>query len=149
MRIDLNADVGEGWADADVMPFVTSASIACGAHAGDEHTMRAALALARAHGVAAGAHPGFPDRDGFGRRITTRDAAEIERLVAEQISTLAALAAREGVALAHVKPHGALYNLAAADEAVADAVARAVARTLPAARLFGRAGSCSLVRARA
>ncbi|HEY8513917.1 MAG TPA: 5-oxoprolinase subunit PxpA [Candidatus Binatia bacterium] len=148
-RIDLNADVGEGYADAEVMPFVTSANVACGAHAGDAATMRATVLLARAHGVAVGAHPGFPDRAGFGRTITTRSPEEIERLVVEQVERLAAIAARQGVTLAHVKPHGALYNLAAVDDEVADAVARATARVLPGTRLFGLAGSRGLERARA
>jgi len=147
-RVDLNADVGEGWPDGEILPFVTSANVACGAHAGDDATMRATLALARRHAVVAGAHPGFPDREGFGRRVTTRDPGAIERLVAAQVAALAAIAGEAGVALAHVKPHGALYNLSAVDAGVARTVARAVRAVLPDARLVGLAGSCSLVAAR-
>jgi UPF0271 protein len=131
-----------------VLPFVTSASVACGGHAGDEATMRATVRLALRHGVRIGAHPGFPDRDGFGRRVTTRDAGEIAALVAAQVAALAAIAAAEGAALGHVKPHGALYNLSAADPEVAAAIARAVRAALPGGRLVGLAGSCSLVAAR-
>ena len=145
--IDLNADVGEGYADAELLPLVTSANVACGAHAGDAASMRATLELAHALGVRSGAHPGFPDRSGFGRRITTRDPAAIAALVGEQITALLRIAAQLDAAVAHVKPHGALYNLSAVDDAVADAIAATVARLLPAARLVGLAGSCSLVAA--
>lgn len=147
--IDLNADVGEGCDDAAILPYVTSANVACGGHAGDEATMRATLRLARELGVAAGAHPGFPDRDGFGRRVTTRDPARVQVLVEEQCRSLTAVAEAEGVVLAHVKPHGALYNLSAEDDAVAAAIAEAVRRSLPGARLVGLAGSRSLIAARA
>lgn len=148
-RIDLNADVGEGHDDAALLPHVTSANVSCGAHAGDDETIRATLRIARAHGVAVGAHPSFPDRAGFGRRITTRDPASIARVVAEQVAHLVGLAATEGVTLEHVKPHGALYNLAAVDREVAGAVARGVAAVLPGTRLVGLAGSQALAAARA
>lgn len=142
MRIDFNCDLGEGCGDdAAIVPLITSASIACGAHAGDEATMRATLRLCREHGVAAGAHPGYPDRNNFGRIEMALPPAEIERLVGEQIATLAALAQDEGIHLSHVKPHGALYNVAARDRAVADAIAAAVARFDPQLRLFGLSGS--------
>jgi UPF0271 protein len=142
--VDLNADVGEGYDESALMPELTSASVACGAHAGDDDTIRRTLALARAHGVTVGAHPGFPERETFGRRVTTRDPAEIERLVAAQIEHLVALAREAGVAVSYVKPHGALYNLAAADGAIACAVACAAARRLPAAPLVLLAGSPGL-----
>jgi UPF0271 protein len=148
LRIDLNADLGEGCDDAAIVPLVTSANVSCGAHAGDERVIHATLQAARAHGVAVGAHPSFPDREGFGRRITTRDPGAIADLVAEQVAHLAVVAAAEGVVLAHVKPHGALYNLAAADRSVAAAVARGVARVLPATRLVVLAGSLALGAAR-
>jgi 5-oxoprolinase (ATP-hydrolysing) subunit A len=147
-RIDLNADVGEGFDDAALVPLVTSASVACGGHAGDDAGIRATVRIARAHGVAVGAHPGFADRASFGRRVTTRDAASITRLVAQQVEHLAALAAREGVTLVHVKPHGALYNLSAVDRDVADAIAAGVARVLPGTALVGLAASTSLDAAR-
>jgi len=147
--IDLNADVGEGFADAELMPFLTSCSIACGGHVGDEATMREAVRLAVKHGLAIGAHPSFPDRAGFGRTLTTIDPAAIEALVSEQIVRLADVARREGARLAHVKPHGALYNLAARDGDAAHAIARAVRRTLPDAALLLLAGSRALEVARA
>ena len=117
--LDLNCDLGEGAGhDAELMPLVTSASIACGAHAGDEATMRATVALAQRHGVAIGAHPGFADRANFGRKEMLLSADALRHLVAEQVAALARLAP-----LRHVKPHGALYTLAARDRGVADAVA--------------------------
>ena len=147
-RIDLNADVGEGCDDAALVPLVSSANVSCGAHAGDDDVIRATLRVARAHGIAVGAHPSFPDRGGFGRRVTTRDPDAISDLVAQQITRLAALAAAEAVALTHVKPHGALYNLAAAERGIADAVARGAARALPGTRLVVLAGSTALDAAR-
>lgn len=127
-RIDFNCDVGEGCGDdAAILPWVSSASIACGGHAGDDDTMRATLRLCREHGVAAGAHPGYEDREHFGRRALDLPRGTIVRLVREQVLRLAAIADAEGVRLAHVKPHGALYNRAADDAAVADAIVEAVA----------------------
>ena len=133
MRLDLNADVGESFGayklgqDAALMPAITSANIACGFHAGDPGVMRETVALARQHGVAVGAHPGFPDLDGFGRREMRATPREVEDFVVYQIGALAAVAAAQGVRLQHVKPHGALYNMAARDAALADAIARATA----------------------
>ncbi len=129
--IDLNCDLGEGAGhDAELMPLITSANIACGAHAGDEATMRATIALAQGHGVAIGAHPGFADREHFGRREIVLTPREIYDLVRRQIERLRAMGP-----VRHVKPHGALYNLAARDEAVADALARAVQEIDPALKL--------------
>ena len=131
VRIDLNADVGESYGayrygdDEGVMPFVSSANIACGFHAGDPGVMRSTVRLARRHGVAIGAHPGFQDLSGFGRREMHLSPAEVENLVAYQVGALAGIAAAEGVRLSHVKPHGALYNMAARDAAMAAAIARA------------------------
>jgi UPF0271 protein len=139
--MELNADIGEGCDDAGLMPYLTRVSIACGGHAGDAASMTAALHLAAEHGVAAGAHPSYPDRSQFGRRALAASGDEIAAWVTEQTETLAEQAARLGLRLAHVKPHGALYNVAARDAAVARAVARAVAAVDPALAVVGLAGS--------
>ena len=142
MRIDFNCDLGEGCGDdAAIVPLITSASIACGAHAGDETSMRATLRLCRTHGDAAGAHPSFEDRANFGRRELALAPGDIHALVQSQLERLSAVAADEGVRLAHVKPHGALYNLAARDRDVATAIAAAIAGFDPALILFGLSGS--------
>lgn len=126
-RIDFNCDLGEGCGDdAAIVPWITSASIACGAHAGDDATMRATLRLCRAHGVAAGAHPGYADREHFGRRERALPADDLRALLDAQLQRIGAHARDEGIRLAHVKPHGALYNLAARDRAVADVVAAVI-----------------------
>ena len=150
--VDLNADVGESTGaqrygdDEGVMPHITSANIACGFHAGDPGVMRATVALARTHGVAVGAHPGLHDLDGFGRREMAIEPAEVEDLVAYQVGALAGVAAAQGVRLAHVKPHGALYNMAARQRPLADAIVRAMRAVDPSLMLFGLANS-ELVRA--
>jgi UPF0271 protein len=132
-RVDLNADVGESFGpyligdDAGLMPSITSASIAAGSHAGDPSVLRETIRLARHHGVSIGAHPGLPDLAGFGRRELRLTAREAEDLVLFQVAAVAGVAAAEGVRIAHVKPHGALYNMAARDPDLAAAVARAVA----------------------
>jgi UPF0271 protein len=139
--VDLNCDLGEGAGnDEALMELATSVNIACGGHAGDESTMRATLLLARQHGVAAGAHPGFADRDHFGRRELAVPPEDIVRLVGAHVSDLQRIARSEGVLLTHVKPHGALYNMAARDARVADAVAEAVAGVDARLWLFGLAG---------
>lgn len=133
MRIDLNSDLGEGfgpWSmgdDAAMLDVVSSANIACGGHASDPQTMFATLAAAAARGVSVGAHPGYADREGFGRRVIPMAPDEIGRMVAAQVGALAGVAALAGTRVGYVKPHGALGNLAAADRAVADAIADAVA----------------------
>ena len=138
MRIDLNADVGEGVGqDPALMPHITSANVACGVHAGSPAVMRETVLLAREHGVAVGAHPSFPDREGFGRRDLRLPPLQIEDIVVAQIEALGAIAAAEGVRLQHVKPHGALFNVAVRDRSVADAIARAIALVDPALILFG------------
>ena len=130
-RIDLNSDLGEGYGlwpmgkDAEMLGLVTSANIACGGHAGDSETMYATLVLARSNGVMVGAHPGYADRLGFGRRIIPMSLPEIERMVATQIGTLMGAAALAGVPVRYVKVHGALANLAADDKGVARAIANA------------------------
>ena len=125
LTIDLNCDLGEGGAvDAALMPLITSANIACGGHAGDEMTMRATLRLARLHGVGAGAHPGHEDPAHFGRRDLPVTPAAAAELVVRQTDRLRRLAAEEGVVLAHVKLHGALYNQVSREPALADAVVR-------------------------
>jgi UPF0271 protein len=149
-RIDLNCDLGEGAGqDEELMPLITSANIACGAHAGDEATMRATVALARRHGVAIGAHPGFADRENFGRRELALPPAEITALVVTQTRALQRVAAACGARVVHVKPHGALYNLAARDAAVARAVAEGVRACGAELWLFGLAGSAGLAAAAA
>src|SRR5690348_5706792 len=140
--IDLNSDLGEGFGayklghDAEIMQIVSSANDACGFHAGDPRTMRASVRVAREHGVGVGAHPSFPDRVGFGRRVLHADADEITTDVLYQIGALAAFCRAEGLALQHVKPHGALYNVAARDAGVAEAVVSAVAAFDAALYLF-------------
>ena len=154
MQMDLNGDVGESFGayeighDAALIPVLTSANIACGFHAGDPGVMRATVSLARQHGTAIGAHPGFPDLVGFGRREINATPREVEDFVAYQIGALAAIAAAQGVRLAHVKPHGALYNMAARDVGFADAIARATAAVDRSLMLFGLPGSKSLDAAR-
>ncbi|HVL91148.1 MAG TPA: 5-oxoprolinase subunit PxpA [Actinomycetota bacterium] len=147
--IDLNADVAEGADDAALYSIVTSVNIACGAHAGDDETMRDAVARAREHGVAIGAHPGYPDRDSMGRRALAIPPQEIARLMVEQIAALDRIVSRAGLRIRHVKPHGALYNQAAADAAIARAIASAVAAFDPALTLVGLAGSEMLAAGRA
>ena len=138
MRIDLNSDLGESFGrwtlgnDAELMKSITSANVACGYHAGDPVVMRDTVRLAREAGVAVGAHPGLPDLVGFGRRNMAVTPSEVESFVVYQIGALAAIAAAEHVPLRHVKVHGALYNMAVTDRALADAIAAAFARWLPA-----------------
>ncbi|WP_415908070.1 LamB/YcsF family protein [Oleiharenicola sp. Vm1] len=150
MRIDLNCDLGEGAGhDAELMPLVTSANIACGAHAGDEATMRATVELAQRHGVAIGAHPGFADRAHFGRRELPVTPEEVFQLVRAQTFALRRVAAAAGASVGHVKLHGALYNLAARDPTLAEAAAYAVRDAGPELVWFGLAGSASLAAVRA
>jgi UPF0271 protein len=143
MRIDLNSDLGESFgpwkmgADEALMTSITSANVACGFHAGDPSVMRHTIALAKSHGVAVGAHPGFADLVGFGRRDMQLAPAEVEDLVLYQVAAIAGVAAAGGVRLQHVKPHGALYNMAARDSSLAAAIARAVAAFDRSLILFG------------
>lgn len=152
--IDLNADLGEGFgawpapADAELFPLVTSASVACGFHAGDPGLMRDTCAAAAAQGVVIGAHPGYPDLLGFGRRELGATPGEIAGYVAYQVGALAACAALAGARVRYVKPHGALYNRAAREPGVARAVAEAVRAVDPGLALLGLAGSALIAAAR-
>jgi len=149
MHIDLNADLGEGCDnDEALMALVSSANIACGWHAGDAMTMRRCVRWALKNGVAIGAHPSFPDRENFGRSEMNLPADEIIAGTLYQIGALAAIVKAEGGVLAHVKPHGALYNQAAREPALADALCEAVRRFDPSLRFFGLAGSGMIEAAR-
>ena len=145
--VDLNCDVGESFGayqignDAEVLNYVTSASIACGFHAGDPATMRRTVKLASERGVAIGAHPGLPDLVGFGRRAMELTPQQAFDLVMYQIGALQAFATANGAKLRHVKPHGALYTMAATDAGLAKAIAEAVLRLDPRLVLVGFAGS--------
>ncbi|MDP1734197.1 MAG: 5-oxoprolinase subunit PxpA [Sulfuritalea sp.] len=159
--INLNADLGEGFGpwhmgdDAAMLDIVASANIACGGHAGDPNTMRRTVRLAQERGVSIGAHPSYPDLQGFGRRALAMSPEELENQIATQIGALAGIASLEATNVTHVKPHGALNNLACVDRAVADTICRAmraVDRTLillaPAASqlvLAGRAAGLAVV----
>lgn len=140
--VDLNCDLGEGGGhDGELMPLITSANIACGGHAGDEDTMRATVELALRHGVAVGAHPGFPDRAHFGRRelpITPQAAAE---LVLKQVQALQVIAVSMGTFVHHVKLHGALYNMASRDRGLAEAIVGAIWISEKQPVLYALAGS--------
>lgn len=148
--VDLNCDLGESFGrytlgcDGDVMASVSSVNVACGLHAGDPAVMRRTVRMASACGVAIGAHPGLPDLVGFGRREMKVSPEEVEDMVLYQLGALAAFAGAEGARLRHVKAHGALYNMAARDRALADAIARAVETFDPGLLLFGLAGSALL-----
>ncbi|HEX5439009.1 MAG TPA: 5-oxoprolinase subunit PxpA [Gemmatimonadaceae bacterium] len=145
--VDLNCDMGESFgayrmgADEAIFPFITSANIACGFHGGDPGVMRRSIALAREHGVAVGAHPGLPDLAGFGRRAMDVTAEQVYDMVVYQMGALAGFAAAAGLRLQHVKPHGALYNMAAQRAELAAAIAQAVHDVDRGLVLFGLAGS--------
>lgn len=137
-RMDLNADLGEGCAnDAALMEVITSCNIACGGHAGDAITMRQALQLAKDYQVSAGAHPSFPDKENFGRTRSTLSGAALELELKKQLKLLKKEAAAIDTCLTHVKPHGALYNMAARDADLAKSVLTALLEILPGAALFG------------
>ncbi|MFV9505189.1 MAG: LamB/YcsF family protein [Oscillochloridaceae bacterium umkhey_bin13] len=148
VSIDLNVDCGESFGiwtlgdDEGVLPHVTSANLACGGHAGDPLVMQRTVQRCKALGVAVGAHPGYPDLQGFGRRALPLTPAEVGPMVLAQIGALYAIARSEGVELRHVKAHGALYNRAAVDPALAEAIARAVAAFSRDLILVGLANSC-------
>lgn len=147
MPVDLNADLGESYgawrigADAELLPLITSANVACGFHAGDPQVIAQTVALAKRHGVKVGAHPGYPDRQGFGRRAMALSPAEIQTDLLYQIGAIAAFCRAEGVPLHHVKPHGALYNRAEVDRTAADAIAEAVWTFDPGLILYAPPGS--------
>jgi 5-oxoprolinase (ATP-hydrolysing) subunit A len=153
--IDLNADVGESFgpwpmgADEQLVPLVTSVNIACGAHAGDATTILRTVVLAARHGVAIGAHPGYPDLAGFGRRDLDLSAEELRATLVVQVGAVLAAARVAGSAVRHVKPHGAMYNRAAADREMAATIAEAVRDLDPNLVLVGLAGSASVEAGRA
>ncbi|CAX58820.1 conserved uncharacterized protein, homologs of lactam utilization protein B [Erwinia billingiae Eb661] len=145
MKVDLNADLGEGCAnDRDLLQLVSSANIACGFHAGDAQTMRQSVLWALEFGVAIGAHPSFPDRENFGRTRMQLPAETVYAQMIYQIGALQAIARSEGGKLVHVKPHGMLYNQAAQEPELANAIARAVKAVDPALVLVGLANSESI-----
>lgn len=140
--IDFNADIGEGCGDdAAIVPLLSSASIACGGHAGDARSMAEAVALCRQHGVAIGAHPAWDDREGFGRERVDAPANVLRAMLRRQILALGAVASGAGARMVHVKPHGALYNQAAEDPEVAATIAGEVAAIDPDLKLYALAGS--------
>ena len=153
--IDLNSDLGEGFGpwpmgdDAAMLSIVTSANVACGGHASDPETMYKTLTLAREKGVVVGAHPGYNDREGFGRRVIPMSPLETGRLVAAQIGALVAVAALAGAHVSYVKPHGALANLAARDIDVASAIADAIVKIDPDLALLAISGTQTEVAGRA
>ncbi|WP_141432167.1 5-oxoprolinase subunit PxpA [Bacillus sp. 03113] len=151
-RVDLNCDLGESFGaykvgmDEEILPFVTSANIACGFHAGDPAVMRKTVKLALQNGVAIGAHPGLPDLIGFGRRNMNISAQEAYDMVVYQIGALYGFIKSEGAAMQHVKPHGALYNMAVKNKELSETIAEAVYKVDPELVLFGSSGS-EIVRA--
>ena len=155
LRIDLNSDMGESFGaytignDRALLKNITSANVACGFHAGDPSVIRATVRAARESGVAVGAHPGFPDLVGFGRRELNATPREIEDMVLYQVAAIAGIVAAEGVRLQHVKPHGALFNMAVRNRELSDAIARAVAAFDRNLILFGLPGSEILAAGRA
>lgn len=146
MRIDLNSDLGESFGsysigkDEDVIKYVTSVNVACGWHAGDPVIMEKTVQMAKANGVAVGAHPGFDDKQGFGRRKIQLPPNEIRVMMKYQIGALMAFLQSEGMKMQHVKPHGALYNMAMVDRDVADAVCKAIHEVDPSIYLLAPAG---------
>ena len=145
MKTDINCDLGEGYPhDAELMPFITSANIACGYHAGGEDTIRRTIAMAVERGVHTGAHPSFKDRDNFGRREIVLGDQQNYDLVSEQLFLMDKLVREAGGVMRHVKPHGALYNMSARDPQLAYVIAHAVFDFNPALILFGLSGSASI-----
>lgn len=147
---DINCDMGEGIGnDEAIMPWISSANIACGYHAGDVPTMKETIALAKKYKVAIGAHPSYPDRENFGRKEMTCPLEEIYQLVKDQIILLDTLAKQYDAVVNHVKPHGALYNVAAANREIAKLIAQAVKDVNDNLILFGLSGSHSITEAKA
>jgi 5-oxoprolinase (ATP-hydrolysing) subunit A len=155
MKIDINCDMGESYGaytigeDEKIIRFITSANVACGFHAGDPMVLAKTIELAKSHGVAVGAHPGYPDLVGYGRRNLETFPCEIKNCVLYQIGAVSAFTRANGISLQHVKPHGALYNFAAKDERAASEVIAAVKAFDPGLILFALAGSLCAEMARA
>ncbi|HEV8512503.1 MAG TPA: 5-oxoprolinase subunit PxpA [Cyclobacteriaceae bacterium] len=127
LKIDINCDMAEGVGnEKELMPFISSANIACGYHAGNEDLMKSTIDLCLKYNVAIGAHPSFPDRENFGRTNMNLPLEELNKLVSDQIHLLNKIAKEHGAKLHHVKPHGALYNMAAKDSVLANCIARAI-----------------------
>lgn len=146
--VDLNCDMGEGMAnDALLMPLISSANIACGYHAGDENLMQQTIELALAHQVKIGAHPSFPDRDNFGRTNMQFTAVEVTDMVKTQIELLSTIASKMNARLHHVKPHGALYNMASKDKTLSAAICTAILETNPKLVVYAQSGSALIVMA--
>ena len=149
-HVDLNCDLGESFGaytlgmDAAVIPHISSANVACGFHASDPVVMAKTVAMAREYGVAVGAHPGYPDLVGFGRRNLNVTPAEAKAMVQYQIGALQAFCTANGVRMQHVKPHGAMYNMAAKDRRLADAICQGIREVDPQLILLGLSGSCLL-----
>lgn len=150
LPVDINCDMGEGIGnEAALMPFISSANIACGGHAGNEDIMRTVVELTIQHHVAAGAHPSFPDRENFGRTTMKMEPAALYDTITAQLFTLDKIIRSCGTTMKHVKPHGALYNLAARDHATATTIAQAVKDFDSTLVLFGLSGSLSIATAKA
>ena len=153
-RIDLNSDLGESFGaykiglDDRIIPLVSSANVACGLHAGDPTVMSKTVALCKNNGASVGAHPGFPDLMGFGRRNMNMSPADVKAMTTYQIGALDAFCKSQGVTLRHVKPHGALYNMAAKDEKLSAAICEAVYEYNPGLILLGLSGSLMLSEAK-
>lgn len=147
LSIDLNCDLGESFGnytcgmDEEIIPFITSANVACGFHASDPVVMQKTVKAAKANHVRVGAHPGFPDLGGFGRRNMALSPAEVTAIIVYQIGALTAFCTANGIEMQHVKPHGALYNMAVKDAHLANAICEGIASVNPALILLGPAGS--------
>lgn len=151
--VDLNCDLGESFGayeigkDKDIIPLISSANVACGFHAGDPSVMSNTVALCKANRVSVGAHPGYPDLQGFGRRNMNMSPADVKAMMTYQVGALDAFCRSQGVSLRHVKPHGALYNMAAKDKALAKAICEAIYEYDKKLILMGLSGSCMLTEA--
>ena len=149
-KIDLNSDLGESFGaytigkDSEVIPLISSANVACGYHAGDPSVMKKTVELCKANGVAIGAHPGYPDLVGFGRRNMNVSPSDVKAMITYQVGALDAFCRSNGLSLQHVKPHGALYNTAGKDPALARAICEAVYEYNPELILMGLSGSCMM-----
>ncbi len=150
MKVDINCDMGEGMLnDADIMPYISSANIACGFHAGDEKTMHNTIDLCLNHNVAIGAHPGFNDKENFGRKSIQLSVEELYDLVWKQLEIIQAICKEKHTKLHHVKLHGALYNMAAKDKSISNITAQAVKDFNPELVFYGLSGSVMIAEAKA
>jgi len=142
LRMDLNADVGEGYEhDEALMSIITSCSIACGGHAGDKNSIRTALSLAHAHGVSVGAHPSFPDRENFGRSVSSIQGAELKSVLSNQLLSFKSITDDLSIEVRHIKPHGALYNMASMSDELSKVIIEATLSVFPSTKIFGRPNS--------